>query len=143
MIQPLLLIPSFLQEGSCHKYFKCSPFRCSPLILLDNSLPPSSFCAFFLFLLFPPPLPAAHSANGESYAFCHKKRLPKQGGGGAKTGRGSESGREDDKRRGGAGGSRRNRLAGARSFVMRRDERGREPGRWRVSCEVAPARGGG
>lgn len=32
----------------------------------------------------------------------------------------------------------RNLLAGANSFVMRRDECEQEPRQWRVSCEVKP-----
>lgn len=80
MIQPLLLIPSFLQEGSCHEYFKCSPFRCSPLILLDNSFSPSSFWVF-LFLLFPPPLPRCPLSKRRVLCFLPqgKDSMPKQG----------------------------------------------------------------
>lgn len=72
MIQPLLLIPSFLQEGSCHEYFKCSPFRCSPLILLDNFLPSSSSCVFLSISLLPSSAPRC-PLSGESYALPLKR----------------------------------------------------------------------
>ena len=49
-------------------------------------------------------------------------------------------GEEDDKHvEGLAGRCWRNMLAGAGSFVMRRDECGQEPRQRQVSCEVEPA----
>lgn len=47
--------------------------------------------------------------------------------------------REDDKDVLVQVGVGRNLLAGSGSFVMRRDECGREPRQWRVSCELVPA----